>query len=214
MNLPFSTELYSEIEKAWPSEGKHILASYDESSVVVYQAYKPSIAEWAVDHQTFSGCKDYSLTRMSWIKTNFLWMMFRCGWASKKDQERVLAIRIAKEGFEKILSRAKRLPDKYDVKDSQAPVLENDDVRLQWDPDHTPSGDKCNRRAIQLGIRGNALNLLLTEWILSITDITEFVIEQRNLMSQEGSFDKLIVPAEKVYQISNSQLYHHLLMDT
>ena len=37
--------------KIWPQLGKHILAQYDEDSVVVYQAYKPSIAEYAVKQQ-------------------------------------------------------------------------------------------------------------------------------------------------------------------
>ena len=34
--------------------------------------------------------------------------------------------------------------------------LSNQDimVRLQWDPDHTPCGDKLARRAIQLGLKG------------------------------------------------------------
>ena len=27
-------------------------------------------------------------------------------------------------------------------------------VRLQWDPDHDPEGGKCERRAIQLGLKG------------------------------------------------------------
>lgn len=43
---------------------------------------------------------------MSWIKTNFLWMMYRCGWCTKKNQERVLAVRITREGFDTILSKA------------------------------------------------------------------------------------------------------------
>lgn len=52
------------------------------------------------------GGPDFSFDRMSWIKTNFLWMMYRCGWAEKKDQERVLAVRITKEGFMTILANA------------------------------------------------------------------------------------------------------------
>ena len=48
----------------------------------------------------------FSYSRMSWIKTNFLWMMYRCGWATKRNQERVLAIRITRQGFEEILSKA------------------------------------------------------------------------------------------------------------
>jgi len=38
-------------EQEWPKEGRHILAQYDESSVVVYQAYCPEIADYAVEHQ-------------------------------------------------------------------------------------------------------------------------------------------------------------------
>ena len=52
------------------------------------------------------GGDEFSFDRMSWIKTNFLWMMYRCGWASKKNQERVLAVTISRAGFEQILANA------------------------------------------------------------------------------------------------------------
>lgn len=46
------TESYVEQrDKVWPTEGKHILAQYDDDSVVVYQAYCPEIADFAVKHQ-------------------------------------------------------------------------------------------------------------------------------------------------------------------
>lgn len=38
-------------DKHWPKEGRHILAQYDEDSIVVYQAYCPEIAKYAVEHQ-------------------------------------------------------------------------------------------------------------------------------------------------------------------
>ena len=38
-------------EKIWPKEGRYILAQYDEDSIVVYQAYCPEIADYAVKHQ-------------------------------------------------------------------------------------------------------------------------------------------------------------------
>ena len=37
---------------------------------------------------------------MSWIKPNFLWMMYRCGWAAKENQKSVLAISINKTDFD------------------------------------------------------------------------------------------------------------------
>ena len=86
----------------------------------------------------------FSFERMSWIKTNFLWMMYRCGWCSKKNQERVLAVRITKAGFHEILAHA------WTRKHSATEEI----VRLQWDPDHSPRYGKMQRRAIQLGLKG------------------------------------------------------------
>jgi hypothetical protein len=57
----------------WPASGRHVLAQYDDESVVVYQAYRPSIGQFAAEHGYFGG--EFSLSRMSWIKPNFLWMM-------------------------------------------------------------------------------------------------------------------------------------------
>jgi len=71
MNLP--TARYVEQAAGWPPKGRHILAHYDAETIVVYQAYRPSIGEYAVRHRAFGG--GFSYTRMSWIKPNFLWMM-------------------------------------------------------------------------------------------------------------------------------------------
>ena len=38
-------------DSVWPEEGRHILAQYDSDTVVVYQAYCPEIAEYAVKNQ-------------------------------------------------------------------------------------------------------------------------------------------------------------------
>jgi hypothetical protein len=41
---------------------------FDEDSVVVYQAFKKEIAEYAVQNKKFDGCGFYNETRMTWIK--------------------------------------------------------------------------------------------------------------------------------------------------
>src|ERR1700704_2267928 len=83
MNL--ATEPYSEQAKRWPREGRHVLAHYDDHSIIVYQAYCPSIGRFTIEHGYFGG--GFSLSRMSWIKPNFLWMMYRCGWGTKEGQK-------------------------------------------------------------------------------------------------------------------------------
>src|SRR4051794_5128059 len=103
--MKISTELYNASVGRLPKAGQHILAHQTDDDIVVYQAYKPSIANFAVSNQ-HSGGSDFSYNRMSWVKPNFLWMMYRCGWAEKENQERVLAIWIDKKDFEKILYQA------------------------------------------------------------------------------------------------------------
>lgn len=99
------TETHSEQAKHWPSSGRHILAQHDESSVVVYQAYKPSIGEHVAAHGELGG-PEFSFARMSWVKPNFLWMMYRSGWGTKPGQETTLAIRIRRDGFDALLRDA------------------------------------------------------------------------------------------------------------
>ena len=60
------TKPYLEQVRCWPTQGRHILAQFDDDSVVVYQAYRPAIGHFAAEHGYFGG--DFSLDRMSWIK--------------------------------------------------------------------------------------------------------------------------------------------------
>src|SRR5262249_30816852 len=137
----------------------------------------------------------FSLDRMSWIKPNFLWMMYRSGWATKEGQEVVLAVWLAREAFDQILALA--VPSTYwdhryaDRAAWQAHVARSH-VPVQWDRDRDPHGRRVQRRAVQLGLRGAALARYAKEWIRRIEDVTPFVREQH------GS-DALVTPREDVY---------------
>lgn len=198
---------YKEQKLLWPDSGCQILANYNEDSIVVYQAFSPSIAEYAVRLQRFGG-PDYKLTRMTWIKTSFLWMMFRSGWATKKDQERILAIYVSLEGFEEILRRACLAKGQTENNIDGNLVT----VRLQWDPDHNPYGEKEQRRAVQLGLRGDTLNLFLQKWILQIEDITNFVKAQHEHVLA-GKLDELEMPEEKVYTVKDKTIVEIIGLD-
>src|SRR4051794_14895550 len=133
------TETYQSQVRRWPSGGRVILAQFDTETVVVYQAYRPELGRFAADHGYFGG--GFSLARMSWVKPNFLWMMYRCGWGTKRDQETTLAVRIQRSAFDEILRLA--VPSSFDRtlfgdKREWQQAVENSEVRLQWDPDHDP----------------------------------------------------------------------------
>lgn len=195
------TEPYLVQATRWSRPGRHILAQYDNNSIVIYQAYRPSIGHFAARHSYFGG--EFSLSRMSWLKPNFLWMMYRCGWARKPGQEVVLAVRLKREGFDALLAQAVHSSYVEEVYGSEAAwksAVERSDVRLQWDPDHHPSGAKLERRAIQLGMRGEALKKYAREWIMEIEDISDFVREQYRYV-QKGEYAQLVTPRETVYVV-------------
>src|SRR3954454_19697290 len=98
------TEPYLAQQARWPSSGRHVLAQFDAESVAVYQAYRPEIGHFAAEHGYFGG--GFSLGRMSWVKPNFLWMMSRCGWGTKPDQEVTLAVWLQRSAFDAILAQA------------------------------------------------------------------------------------------------------------
>jgi hypothetical protein len=197
--MPLLTSSYAAQNAAWPTTGRHILAQFDEESVVVYQAYLPAIGHYAAEHGQFGG--DFSYGRMSWIKTNFLWMMYRSGWGTKPAQEVTLAVRLKRAFFDDLLAQA--VPSTYQSTLYSSPEvwkldLGRSQVRLQWDPDHGPKGQPLERRAIQLGMRGSVLEEYGRRAILGIDDISNFVAEQR-LIVQAGDLKQLMTPAEAVY---------------
>ncbi len=203
-------ERYEDQHRRWPTEGRHILAQYDETSVVVYQAYRASIGNYAVEHQQFGG--EWSFDRMSWIKPNFLWMMYRCDWARSAGQEVVLAIRLDRRGFEQILAEAIHssfVPEVYPSHAEWQQRMRRSRVRLQWDPDHDPFGHKCARRAIQLGLRGETLRRFGTKWIVSIEDISEAVREQHAHV-RSHQLDRLETPSERVFPVEDPAIVSHL----
>ena len=195
------TEPYLVQKGRWPQQGRHILAQFDDESVVVYQAYNPAIGHFAARNGYFGG--GFGMGRMSWIKPNFLWMMYRSGWGTKENQEVTLAVRLRRDAFDEILRRAIHssfVPESYSSQDDWKRAVAGSDVRLQWDPDHGPSGNPLERRAIQLGLRGDVLAKYAREWLLGIEDISDFVAEQR--ANAKSSFDRLVTPKEDVYAVA------------
>jgi hypothetical protein len=199
MTINLELESYLHQVTKWPTEGKHILAQYTEEYIVVYQAYRSSIGKFAAENQYFGG--EYSYSRMSWIKPNFLWLMYRSDWGKKEGQETTLAIKLKLDFFEEILKNAvvsTFKATKYKDKKEWKQALQTSNVRLQWDPDHDPQGNKEIRRAMQLGLRNELLEPFKGDGIIEIEDISSFVKEQRdNAFSR--NYDDLIIPKEKIF---------------
>lgn len=195
--MPLVLEPYPAQHALWPQRGRHILAQFDEASVVVYQAFRAEIADEAVALGHFG--PSFSRGRMSWIKPNFLWMMYRSSWATAQGQERVLAVRLERGFFERVLAAAVPsafVEDRYPSRDDWQAAVRASEVRLQWDPDHDPRGAPRERRAIQLGLRGATLAEYARDAILELEDVTPLVAAQR--AHAVPPFEELHTPRERV----------------
>jgi hypothetical protein len=212
MNFIINKEPYN--HQNYPANGKHILAHTSKEMIVVYQAFRESTARYAVSHQQFGG-NDYSFNRMSWIKPNFLWMMYRSGWAQKEGQERILALWLNKNFFNHILNESVNStfdPLLYENQEHWKETLEKREVRLQWDPDHDPYGNPLERRAIQLGLKGKILRQFACEEIKHIEDVTAFVTEQFAFVKAK-QLDHLAVPVERTYRPDEINIQNKIQID-
>jgi hypothetical protein len=180
-----------------------VRAVFTEKTITVYQAYPAGIAVPALKASTFVA--PFKRTRMTWIKPSFLWMMYRSGWATKTDQERILSIEITREGFEWALSHAclshfdrKR----FSAKEAWRAELESSPVRVQWDPDRDLNLNPLPHRAIQIGLSGEAVTKYVDDWIVGITDVTQMAGDIHQAV-QDGHREaaEALLPLEHMYPL-------------
>jgi hypothetical protein len=122
----------------------------------------------------------FKIDRMTWIKPSFLWMMHRSGWATKSDQERVLAIRITRDGFEWALAHSSLShydPAIYANHEQWAARKDSTPVRVQWDPERSPLLEPLSYRSVQIGLTGEAARQYVNHWTVGITDVTRLAHE-------------------------------------
>ncbi|RMI29920.1 DUF4291 domain-containing protein [Nocardia stercoris] len=181
---------------------RQIRADFDDRTVVVYQAYRPEIAGPAAASGRFGG--EFKRARMTWIKPSFLWMMYRCGWASKPGQERVLAITVTRAGFEwalrnSALSHLDRSLHR-DVADWRSGL--SAPVRVQWDPERDTHLRPLPHRSLQVGLSGPAVDRYCDEWITGIEDVTERARTVRGLVAAgDDAGATRLLPVERPYPL-------------
>ncbi len=182
-----------------------IRAYYTDDFIRVYQAYNKDIADSAVAHQKFI-TPPFKLARTTWIKPSFFWMMYRCGWGYKENQERILAIDITHEGFLWALQNSclshyedhfyRNIQDWERIK-SISPVV------IQWDPERDMLLNKLDYRSIQIGLTPVAAQLYVNSWIVKITDITMSAQKIKTLIDEKKLAEAFeLLPSEKEYAVN------------
>jgi hypothetical protein len=80
-------------------------------------------------------------------------------------------------------------------------------VRVQWDPERSPSLEVLPYRSIQIGISKELSEKWVEDWIVNIEDVTEkakglkHLIDERPNSTLEELLEKGVVPREEIYQL-------------
>ncbi|MGA5271301.1 DUF4291 domain-containing protein [Streptomyces lydicamycinicus] len=185
-----------------PSEPRRrIRALHTDTTVTVYQAYSPALGLPAVRDGRFPAA--WKRERMTWIKPSFLWMMYRCGWGEKADQETVLAIEIGRSGFDWALRNACLSHydrDEHADREVWQRELKGAPARVQWDPERDLGLRALPYRSLQLGLAGVASRRYADEWTVAIRDVTPLAREVHALVrAGETAAAAALLPEERPY---------------
>ena len=123
-------------------------------------------------------------------------------WLGKKEnQENILAIDMKRNAFDFLVQNAIMSTYKEDMGISYAEwkeQIKKSDIRCQWDPERDVFGNPLKYRSIQLGLRGEAVKKFVNEWIVNISDVTDYV-KELSKKKNSGEDISLLLPKEKIY---------------
>ena len=77
--------------------------------------------------------------------------------------------------------------------------IRRSEIRCQWDPERDIFGNPLEYRTIQLGLREKAVRKYVEEWIIHITDISDYVCELKDMIAKKEDVSALL-PAEVQYK--------------
>ncbi len=192
-----------------------IRADFNRDTITIYQAYSPAIADAALKAGRF--VSPFSFHRMTWIKPSFLWLMHRSHWGQKSGQERTLAVRITRSGWEKALSLTVLTafdPSVHASPEEWRERFQNAQVHLQWDPERSLRGASLPHYSIQVGLSRHIIQEYVEEWIVKLEDYTPLVAKMYQLIhSGHADQAKRHLPPEKVYSV-NPEIGKRILINT
>ncbi|MFI5807879.1 DUF4291 domain-containing protein [Streptomyces sp. NPDC051561] len=189
---------------------RQIRALHTADTITVYQAYSPAIGLAAARDGRFPWM--WKRDRMTWIKPSLLWMCYRSGWATKPDQEVVLAVELRREGFDWALRNA--VLSHYDrrIHPDRAAwqrELKRTPARVQWDPERDMRLQPLPYRSLQLGLSGEASRRYADEWTVRIRDVTPLVRTLGSMVRSGRPEDaELLMLVESVYPEPEGGLGH------
>jgi len=80
--------------------------------------------------------------------------------------------------------------------------MDNNPVRIQWDPERNLQLEPLAHRAIQVGLRDEAVDRYVNDWIVQVADVTALAHEVAGLLDAGREDDAaLLLPTETAYPL-------------
>jgi hypothetical protein len=163
------------------SDPRTVLATYDARAVVVWQAHGAEVAEEAVRLGRFGG-RLWRFDRMTRFRTSLPSLLARNGWATRPGRERILAVYVARDGFDALLRQAVHAafePAIYPSRMGWSLAVRFANVTVAWHPDVDPAGNELPRETLRVGVRDGALRSFTDQWVVGVEDFTDWVVAHR-----------------------------------
>jgi hypothetical protein len=163
---------------------RQVRAAQTGTTVRVYQACSPAVADAALEKQTFVA--PFERDGTTWLVPSFRWAAYDSGNGSKPGRERILAVDLTRDGFEWALSRSA----------GGGPVL------VRWDAERDLDHTALNFEAIRIGLTGEATGHYVDDWITAITDVTPVMRDISGLLATDQLHKAVkLVPHEPPYEL-------------
>lgn len=193
---------------------REIRADSDRDTIVVYQAYSDAIADAALRAGRF--VPPFSFQRMTWIKPSYLWLMARSHWGTRANQTRILAVRLARSGWQTALSEGVLTafePRVHRTCDAWQAAFDTAPIHIQWDSERSFAGRPLNYQSLQVGISRQRIQDYVSHWVVEIRDLTGLTARIRSLRAAGQTIRaRALLPREVPFPVEAS-LARRLGMD-
>lgn len=183
---------------------RQVRADFDATTIVVYQAFPHAIVDAALAAGRFVA--PFSFARMTWIKPSLLWLAHRSNWARKPGQERVLAVRVTRVGWDGALAEAvltAPVPRIHGTGAAWDDAFARAPVHVQWDPERSLRGAALNHYSIQVGIGRERIREYTSDWVCGLVDLTPIVHRIGDLLrTGQSAKAQRLLPPERPYPLA------------
>jgi hypothetical protein len=180
------------------TDPRAVRATFDERTVLVWQAHTPEVAAAAVADGRYGPRICWS-ERSTRFRLSLPALLDRNGWGTAPGRECILGVRVLREGFDALLRQAVHdamEPELYPSRNAWHLARRYANVCIAWHADVDPAGNALEWETLRVEVRDHALKRFVREWVVGIEDWTPWVRANRPLVERS-----LPVPAIAPYPL-------------